>query len=196
MAQVKKEAVRKATLNSAFERFTKQGYAKTTLKQIAVGAGITTTNIYRYYGSKLDALFAVFRPWLNDRLDRLEQELSTIQNPRIRFGLIVQTMWRTIPEADNGFMYNLIQGLSTLKPGDDYSRELLIELEHRLTELLRDCLPEDRHFMLEDNRLAHMLFMGMDGFSMGYGLIGPSRRSYAIAEDYCDVIMGTSRHSE
>jgi hypothetical protein len=72
----------------------------------------------------------------------------------------------------------------------------LIELEHRLTELLRDCLPEDRHFMLEDNRLAHMLFMGMYGFSMGYGLIGPSRRSYAIAEDYCDVIMGTSRHSE
>ena len=195
MAQTKKESVRKATLESAFEQFSKQGYANTTLKQIAEGAGITTTNIYRYYGSKLDVLFAIFGPWLNDILDRLEEELATIKDPRLRLVLIVHTMWCTIPETDNGFQYNLIQGLSTLKPEDNYSRDLLLELESRITAMLRNCLPEDRHFLLEDDRLAHMLFMGMDGFSIGYGLIGPSRRSHAISEDFCYILLGTEPNS-
>lgn len=195
MVQKKKESVRKATLDSAFDLFSKQGYSNTTLKQIANGAGITTTNIYRYYGSKFEVLFAVFRPWLNEILDHLEAELSTIQDPRRRLGLIVHTMWRTIPEADNGFQYNLIQGLSTLKPDDNYSRDLLLELEGRITKMLRTCLPEERQLLLEDDRLAHLLFMGTDGFAIGYGLIGPSRRSYAISEDFCDMLMATARRA-
>jgi hypothetical protein len=104
-------------------------------------------------------------------------------------------MWRIIPEKDNGFHYNIIQALSTLKPDDQYSRDLLLELEGRLTGMLRTCIPEERHFLLEDDRLAHMLFMGMDGFAMGYGLVGPSRRSYAIAEDFCDILLNIERKS-
>ena len=189
MAQKKKEAVRKATLDAAFELFSRQGYSNTTLKQIADRAGFSPANIYRYYPSKLDVLFAIFRPWLNEILDRLEEDLTTIDDPRRRLGAIVQTMWKTIPEKDNGFHGNLIQALSTLKAGEPYSRDLLYELEGRLTAMLRKCLPEDRHFMLEDDRLAHMLFMGLDGFAMGYGLVGPSRRAYAIAEDFCDMLI-------
>ena len=195
MVQIKKESVRKATLDSAFELFSKHGYANTTLKQIAEGAGITATNIYRYYYSKLDVLFAVAGPWLNEILDHLETEMAAIQDPRRQLGLIVHTMWRTIPEKDNGFHYNIIQALSTLKPADHYSRDLLLELEGRLTAMLSTCIPEDRHVMLEDDRLAHMLFMGTDGFAMGYGLVGPSRRSYAIAEDFCDMILYFDRNS-
>lgn len=195
LVQIKKESVRKATLVSAFNLFSKQGYANTTLKQIADGAGITTTNIYRYYGSKLDVLFAVAGPWLNDILDHLEAEMAAIQDPRRRLGLIVHTMWRTVPEKDNGFHYNIIQALSTLKPDDHYSRDLLLELEGRLTVMLRTCLPEERLFLLEDDRLPHILFMGSDGFAMGYGLVGPSRRSYAIAEDFCDILLNVDRKS-
>ena len=191
--QIKKESVRKATLDSAFELFSKQGYANTTLKQIADGAGITTTNIYRYYGSKLDVLFAIFRPWLNDILDYLEVEIESIQNPRRRLSLIIHTMWRVIPEKDNGFHYNLIQAVSTLKPDDNYTRALLLELEGRLTQMLRGCLPVERHFLLEDDRLAHMLFMGLDGFSIGYGIVGASRRSVAIAEDFCDLLLSVEK---
>lgn len=193
MVQIKKESIRKATLESAFDLFSKQGYTNTTVKQIGEGAGITTTNIYRYYKSKLYVLFAVAGPWLNEILDHLESEMAAIQDPRRRLGLIVHTMWRTVPEKDNGFHYNIIQALSTLKPDEQYSRDLLIELEGRLTIMLRTCIPEERQFLLEDDRLAHMLFMGTDGFAMGYGLIGPSRRSYAIAEDFCDMLLNIKR---
>jgi AcrR family transcriptional regulator len=81
LVQIKKESVRKAALDSAFNLFSKRGYTNTTLKQIANGAGITTTNIYRYYSSKLDVLFAVTRPWLNDILDQLEAEMGKLKTP-------------------------------------------------------------------------------------------------------------------
>jgi len=190
LVQVKKDSVRNATLDSAFELFKKQGYANTTLKQISQGAGITTTNIYRYFDSKLDVLFAVSDPWLNAILDDLEAQIKIIDSPRDRFRLVVSTMWITIPQKDNGFHYNLIQALSTLKPNESYSRNLLLKLENRLTKLLYTCLPEQKQFLLVEDRLAHMLWMGSDGFSIGYGLVGPSRRSKAIAEDVCDIIFG------
>jgi len=193
LVQIKKESVRKATLDSAFDLFSKRGYANTTLKQIADGAGITTTNIYRYYSSKLDVLFAVTRPWLNNILDQLEAKMEKIKDPRARLGLIIHTMWCEIPEKDNGFHYNLIQALGTLKPTDNYSRDLLIELERRLSALLRTCLPESRLFMIKDDRLAHLLFMGTDGFAMGFGIVGPSRRSPAIVEDFCDILLNVDR---
>ena len=193
MVQIKKESVRKATLNSAFELFRKRGYTNTTLKQIAEGAGITTTNIYRYFDSKFDILFAVSDPWLNAILDELESQLNIIDDPQEQLSLIIGTMWITLPEKDNGFHYNLIQAISTLKPDEEYSRSLLMKLEARLTKLLIRCLPEKKHFLLLDDKLAHMLMMGSDGFAIGYGLIGRSRRSKAIVEDLCDVIFENDR---
>ena len=190
MVQIKKESVRKATLSSAFKLFKKQGYANTTLKQIGQGAGITTTNIYRYFNSKLDILFAVSDPWLNTILDDLERQMDTIDDPRKQLSLIVGTMWITLPEKDNGFHYNLIQAISTLIPNENYSRSLLMKLEARLSNLLIRCLPEKKHFLLSDDKLAHTLMMGSDGFAIGYGLIGRSRRSKAIVEDMCDIIFG------
>ena len=41
------------------------------LPTIARTAGISTANVYVYFESKLDILFAVYTPWLEDRLDRL-----------------------------------------------------------------------------------------------------------------------------
>ena len=49
---------------------------------------------------------------------------------------------------------------------------------------------EKKHFLLSDDKLAHTLMMGSDGFAIGYGLIGRSRRSKAIVEDMCDIIFG------
>ena len=193
MVQIKKEAVRNATLKSAFELFKEQGYANTTLKQISEGAGITTTNIYRYYNSKLDVLFAISGPWLNKILNELEVQMTSVEGSHERLRLILYTMWRTIPEKDNGFHCNIIQALSYLKPDEKYSRTLLIELEGRLSELLRTCLPKEKFYLLENNKLAHMLFMGSDGFTIGFGLVGASTRSHDIIEDFCNILLDSKK---
>lgn len=190
MAQVKKQAVREAILQSAFALFADRGYATTTLADIAAGAGVAASSIYVYFASKLDILFAVYRPWLMDALARLEQELATIPEPRQRLRRILLALWHDIPAQDNVFSHNLMQAISAIAPGERYSRDLLFRAEGEITRLLRGCLPPERHSMLEQDRLSHLLFMAFDGFVINRRLAGPSRRVAAIADLTCDLLLG------
>ena len=58
MAQVKKAAVLEAIKAAAFELFAQQGYGATSMPGIARAAGISTANVYVYFGSKLAVLYA------------------------------------------------------------------------------------------------------------------------------------------
>jgi AcrR family transcriptional regulator len=190
VVQVKKPAVREAILTSAFSLFSRRGYAGTTLAAIAADAGITTSNIYRYYGSKLEILYAVFGPWFTDHLDRLEVRLKRLRTPRARLRAILLALWRDIPEADNGFYNNLMQALATTTPGEGYSRDLITTLESRFSEMIRANLPPSRRHLVRRNLLAHALFMGSDGFAVNVKLNGPAPRVEDIVELMCDLLIG------
>ena len=97
MVQVKKAEVRDAILTSAFALFRAQGYAKTTQAQIALGAGVAASSLYVYFGSKLDILFAVYRPWLMERFDDLEGRMSRIDAPRQRLETVLYAICGTFP---------------------------------------------------------------------------------------------------
>ncbi|HVO14256.1 MAG TPA: TetR/AcrR family transcriptional regulator [Alphaproteobacteria bacterium] len=190
MVQVKKPAVREAILGSAFALFSRHGYAGTTLAAIAADAGITTSNIYRYYGSKLEILYAVFGPWFSAHLDRLEERLKRLRSPRARLRAILLALWRDIPEADNGFYNNLMQALASTTPGEGYSRDLITRLESRFSEMIRATLPEARRHLVERNLLAHALFMGSDGFAINVKLNGPAPQVTEIVDLMCDLLIG------
>jgi AcrR family transcriptional regulator len=190
VVQVKKPAVREAILGSAFALFSRHGYAGTTLAAIAADAGITTSNIYRYYGSKLEILYAVFGPWFSAHLDRLEERLKRLRSPRARLRAILLALWRDIPEADNGFYNNLMQALATTTPGEGYSRDLITRLESRFSEMIRATLPEARRHLVERNLLAHALFMGSDGFAINVKLNGPAPQVTEIVDLMCDLLIG------
>jgi AcrR family transcriptional regulator len=190
VVQVKKPAVREAILGSAFALFSRHGYAGTTLAAIAADAGITTSNIYRYYGSKLEILYAVFGPWFSAHLDRLEERLKRLRSPRARLRAILLALWRDIPEADNGFYNNLMQALASTTPGEGYSRDLITRLESRFSEMIRATLPEARRHLVERNLLAHALFMGSDGFAINVKLNGPAPQVTEIVDLMCDLLIG------
>jgi AcrR family transcriptional regulator len=190
VVQVKKKAVRDAILGSAFALFSQHGYAGTTLAAIAADAGITTSNIYRYYGSKLEILYAVFGPWFSAHLDRLEERLKRLRSPRARLRAILLALWRDIPEADNGFYNNLMQALASTTPSEGYSRDLITRLESRFSEMIRATLPEARRHLVERNLLAHALFMGSDGFAVNVKLNGPAPQVTEIVDLMCDLLIG------
>jgi AcrR family transcriptional regulator len=192
VVQVKKPAVREAILGSAFALFSRRGYAGTTLAAIAADAGITTSNIYRYYGSKLEILYAVFGPWFSAHLDRLEERLKRLRSPRARLRAILLALWRDIPEADNGFYNNLMQALASTTPSEGYSRDLITRLESRFSDMIRATLPEARRHLVERNLLAHALFMGSDGFAINVKLNGPAPQVSEIVELMCDLLIGTA----
>ena len=189
--QVKKTEVRDAIIDSAFALFRDQGYATTTQAQIAARAGVAASSLYVYFDSKLDILFAVYRPWLMQRFDELETRMTDISQPRKRLETILYAIWRDIPSEDNGFVNNLMQAVSNLGPKDRYSRELLDDCETRISAMLHGCLPENRAHLADDRNLfAHILFMAQDGFAISFKINGPAKRMDAMVAGMCDLLLG------
>lgn len=192
MVQVKKAAIDDAITRSAFELFSEKGYANTTVAEIARRSNITTSNFYRYYDTKLDVLFAVFAPWLRGHLDALEARAAATPNAHERLRTIFLGIWRDIPRADNGFNNTIIEALAAFSPDENYSKALLLESEKRVADMIATCVPEERLPIIGDNKLAHLMFMGGDGFAINVKLGGPAPPVEEIAEMMCTLILGNA----
>ena len=188
MVQVKKVEVERAILKSAKSLFTKKGYVNTSMAEIARQAKISTANLYIYFKSKFDIFFTLYAAWLTEYIDDLKRRVDNVDNPRQRLELILLGLWKEIPEKDNEFSNNLIQALSTVTPDEHYSRELLIESEARIDELLMECLPEDAHRYARQH-LPHLLFMAMDGFVLNKHLGAKTSDVKKIVTLICDVLL-------
>ena len=134
--------------------------------------------------------YAIFGPWLAAHLDDLQKRVDETSDPRDRLMAIFLAVWRDIPNADNGFNNNLIQALATCKPEERYSRALLVDSENRISSMIASCVPPDRLTIVGDNKLAHLMFMGGDGFAINVKLGGPSPPVEQIAAMMCALILG------
>jgi AcrR family transcriptional regulator len=191
MAQVKKPEVRDAILQAAFDLFSEKDYASTSIAEIARRAGLSQSNIYVYFGSKLDILWAVMAPWQFRQFELLDLELARIPDPRARLERLLTAIWADIPAADNNLAANLVQGLALRQPDDNYSRDLLHFLEGRLTRALADCLPPERRHLLDGDAFAHLAFMAFDGFVLGARMKDGSQRLPQIVRLVADMLLGT-----
>jgi AcrR family transcriptional regulator len=189
LAQVKKTAVREAILAAAWRQFSEHGYNGSTLSRIAKAAGVSTANLYVYFPSKLDILYAIYSPWMRERLTALAQEATQIAEPRDRLRLIIRALWRDIPAAANGFANNLIQALSGVAPEAAYDPGLLLWCETSVAAMIRDALPR-RAAAVDIETLAHVMFMAFDGFAVNLHLQRGERCTDAAIELFCDFLLG------
>jgi AcrR family transcriptional regulator len=189
MAQIKKETVRQAILDSAYDLFKQHGYSSTSVSQIASSAGVSTSNIYVYFPSKLRILFAVYNPWLRQRLERLESELESIDSPADRLRKVFRAVWCDIPAEDGGFPNCLMQALSTGSVEQGYERDLLFESEEKIAKLIAQNLPAASFTSDEIAYLSHVVFMAHDGFTMNFALRGPSRRIDGVIETMVSLLL-------
>lgn len=160
MAQIKKEEVRGAILSAAFALFRDQGYNDTSLPAIARAAGISTANVYVYFSSKLEILFTLYAPWLQQRLDLLDRTLARTRSRQARLEKLLLTLWRDIPRDDNGFSSNLIQALAS-SAREDYNPLLRELFQSRVSSWVSEFLqlpPKDAE------QMAGILLMAFDGF--------------------------------
>ena len=188
MAQVKKEVVREAILGAAYRLFRKKGYVATTLQDIAAAADTSRANIYVYFRSKFDLFYAVFHPWLLQRLDALDRDLGAVAEPRLRLRRVLTALWRDIPGEANGFANNLMQALSTATADERYSPALLHAVEDRVASMIATCLaPEQRSG--DSQALARVLFMAFDGFAMHAHLRTGEACSDAVIDSMVDLFL-------
>ena len=62
--QIPKEEIEQRILSIAQREFANKGFLQTSLRTIAGKAGISTSNIYRYFSSKDDLFISVVKPTL------------------------------------------------------------------------------------------------------------------------------------
>ena len=191
MAQVKKAEVRESILAAASALFTEHGYARATIQQIAKAAHIAPSNVYVYFESKLEIMFAIYEPWFRGHLDRLEKEVATLRTPKAKVCRIVQTLWRDIPADRNAFSNNIIQAISAATPADRYDPALLRWTEQKIAGLLSSALPIRRAAEVDCVRFAHVLMMAFDGFAVNYRINRAIVCDDAVIEQMCAGILGT-----
>ena len=164
MGQFKKTEVYDAILRSAKALFSENGYVQTSLPRIAAGAGISTANVYVYFKSKVEILYAIYDPWLRARLAQLAAEVQEIEDPLERLKHVLRSFWRDIPSEEGGFANNIIQAISSLGNEQGYRPTLLRWMKAQMQVLVLDCLPHERRAMFEGAQLGHFLVMAFDGF--------------------------------
>ena len=195
MVQIKKNSVQNAILKAAKSLYMKKGYVNTSMSEIARSAKISTSNLYIYFDSKLDIMFALYRPWFIRHLDLLEEKTLAIEDKRERLETILLYVWRDIPASDNNFANNLVQALSTKTTRERYNRDLLLLSEARLSRLILTCLPESQRHWVSNDLLSHLMFMAHDGFAMNYTLEGlngsivKADRVEKIVKSLCDLLL-------
>jgi AcrR family transcriptional regulator len=192
VVQIKKTEVRDAILRSAFRLFKSKGYNVTTTAQIAAGAKVSESNLYIYFRSKFEILFAVCDPWMRERIDDLEKRASQESDPKRRLVVILTVLWQEMPAEDNGFPNNLMQALTTTARREGYRPDLLRWIEGRIEKLILDCLTGARRKQLTKGGLAHLFMMAQDGFVLNYHLNRKSVCSDATIDAVCDMLLSGS----
>jgi AcrR family transcriptional regulator len=189
VAQRKKAAVRAAILEAAFILFSDKGYTGATVPQIAAKAGVSSANVYVYFRSKLEILFAIYEPWLRQRMEDLDHELARTRSPAQRLRRLVTALWRDIPAANNGFTTNIMQAISAGSREQGYESNLIKWLERRIAEMIRKTLADAGAPPTDPEQMAHILFMAFDGFSINFHLNPWAAVSDEAIETFCAMML-------
>jgi len=168
MARAKSEKMRESILLAAEHLFTEHGYIGTTVSQIAKTAGTAASNVYVYYPSKIEIAFAVFDPWLRQKIAELEAEVDAQDTPRGRLKCLVNGLYFGIAADASGRTLTLVQALAMAKKTDHYSPELLNWTEARILRMIQTALPDGDPATLR--ALAHVLMLCFDGVALRQNL--------------------------
>ena len=190
MAQRKKDEVRTAILEAAFDLFAERGYSETSIPLIARRAGFSTANVYIYFQSKIEILFTLYEPWLQERLDRFEASILRIKDPRKRLERILMALWRDLPRDSNGFANNVMQAVSTSAGSSDYSPRLRELFQARVAGWIASCMRISMH---EAAGIAAVVLMAFDGFAMNVHLAHGVACDRSIASRFGALLVDPGR---
>jgi AcrR family transcriptional regulator len=192
VVQVKKELVRNRILATAELLFQKQGYIATTMAQVAKRARVASATIYVYFPSKLDVALALFEPWLNERMSKIELEVRAVRDSRTRLDLVLTRLWRDIPLEQNNYINCLMEALAISSKDEHYKPIILYRMRDQIRKLIDDCIPEARRKHFDTAAFAHIAVMAFDGFVINGHLNPSAMGDGVIVRAACDLILGTA----
>lgn len=157
---------------------------------IARAAGLSTSNIYVYFSSKLAVVFAIFEPWITAEIERVLAEAGSRESPAERLDLILGAIWQEIPEARNNFLNVFIEALSTTSEEHGYTPKVLRGMRDKIRAAIGATVPPERSAAIDIDSIAHIIVMAFDGFVINAHLTPGSRCSDAMIAAMRDLILG------
>jgi len=168
MARQKSKLMRDSITLAAENLFAEHGYIGTTVSRIAKEAGTATSNVYVYFPSKIEIAFAIFDPWLRQKISELETQVVGQTTPRTQLETLVNGLFFEIAADATGRTLTLVQALAMAKKTDHYSPELLLWTEEQILKMILFALPNGEPATLK--ALAHVLMLCFDGVALRQNL--------------------------
>ncbi len=188
MAQILKPAVRRLIVEKAGAVFSSEGYHNATVSMIAARAGVAVGTVYTYFPSKLHLLYAVYRPWLEARMDEIGAKADAARTARAKLKAIVLGLWRDVPTQNPGLANSLMEALASADPAKGKPEPLLLWHERRLAQMLKQALPRSRR-RYADVLVGNLLLMAYDGYVINRRL-GDLRDYAKLADIVADLLLG------
>jgi AcrR family transcriptional regulator len=108
---------RETILRAATEVFTEQGFSETRLADIAQRAGVVTSTLYLYFGSKEEMVSAIAQENRQLLLDQLEPVLSHLRGEEDIAQFVEIVLAHAKAHRDQVIVINLESGLSPARRG-------------------------------------------------------------------------------
>ena len=163
--------------------FAEEGYSRASVSQVAAACSISKANIYHYYSSKDDLLFAILETYLSGLRDRITGLNLSALSPADRLRTVIAEILLAYEGADNEHKVQAM-GLDPL-PSDQqrvlkgYQRELVAFL----SGIVRDAAPDV--FAGDENKLRSVT-MSIFGMLNWFYMWNPKANSAARA-DYAEL---------
>ncbi|MFT3696724.1 MAG: TetR/AcrR family transcriptional regulator [Kofleriaceae bacterium] len=176
-------------MKAAREVFDAQGYADASVAEIAKRAGVVEGSVYRYFENKRALLVEVVERWYEELLSDYDEHVSVITGTWDRLRYLVWKHLSTIEKEP--MLVKLV--FEELRPGKDYRRTDVFELNRAYTKRTLDILKEGvtRGEIRDDVSLAmarDMIYGGVEhhtwAFVRGEGKFDP----VAAADSIIDIL--------
>ncbi|MBC9883013.1 TetR/AcrR family transcriptional regulator [Bradyrhizobium sp. INPA01-394B] len=134
------EKRRKQIVEAATELFAKQGFYKTTIKDIAKKAGISYGGVYLYVREKEDVLLLVLQQVVNAYAEEIPKAMAGVANPLERLVRAIEAYCRVVDKhrAATVLAYRSTKSLSPDRR--QVIQQLEIETNNIIAEAIRDCI--------------------------------------------------------
>jgi len=177
---------RRRVLSAATALFARNGYASTSMSDIAEACGIAKSVVYHYYDSKPRLLSDIMRA---HALELLEEALSAVESarePEERFRALVRALLESyVARPLEQAVLNHERAHLTGKPRKeaDRAQKQLVDLVARVLAAIQPAALADAH----EARVAALVFFGAVNWTyMWFDPKGPMRAS-ELAERIADL---------
>ena len=135
---------RQQIILAAIKLFSKNGYHKTTLKELAEEAGLSHGNVYDYVGSKEDIFFLIHDFIAGSSIKNLNRSIENIQDPIDKLRRMVRGEFNLMDQWADAVL--LIYQESHILKGDFLKRLLEKERDHlaKFEVVINECIEQGK----------------------------------------------------